>query len=154
MNIPSYHYRGSHIKITWPSYLHSRNPYSWKDGLYTEMGHSPDSKVHEANMGPTWVLSTPGGPHVGPMNLAIWEAFSISQIHFCHAGCALAGTSTSLMGYDTFTYQIGQQHIWHFYTWMRWKEKRYQQSNLSQINIFPFIKVMIYPFKHAIDKHC
>ena len=23
-------------------------------------------------MGPTWVLSSPGGPHVGPMNLAIW----------------------------------------------------------------------------------
>ena len=32
----------------------------------------PDSKVHGANMGPTWVLSAPGGPHVGPMNLAIW----------------------------------------------------------------------------------
>ena len=31
----------------------------------------PDSKVHAANMGPTWVLSTPGGPHVGPINLAI-----------------------------------------------------------------------------------
>ena len=31
----------------------------------------PDSKVHEANMGPTWVLSAPDGPHVGPMNLAI-----------------------------------------------------------------------------------
>ena len=31
----------------------------------------PDSKVHGANMGPTWVLSSPGGPHVGPMNLAI-----------------------------------------------------------------------------------
>ena len=30
----------------------------------------PDSKVHEANMGPTWVLSAPDGPHVGPMNLA------------------------------------------------------------------------------------
>ena len=24
-------------------------------------------------MGPTWVLSAPNGPHVGPMNLAIWE---------------------------------------------------------------------------------
>ena len=24
-------------------------------------------------MGPTWVLSAPGGPHVGPMNLAIRE---------------------------------------------------------------------------------
>ena len=31
----------------------------------------PDSKVHVANMEPTWVLSAPGGPHVGPMNLAI-----------------------------------------------------------------------------------
>ena len=32
----------------------------------------PDTKVHGANMGPAWVLSSPGGPHVGPMNLAIW----------------------------------------------------------------------------------
>ena len=31
----------------------------------------PDSKDHGANMGPTWVLSAPGGPHVGPINLAI-----------------------------------------------------------------------------------
>ena len=32
----------------------------------------PDSKVHGANMGPTWVLSAPGGPHVALMNLALW----------------------------------------------------------------------------------
>ena len=31
-----------------------------------------ESKVHGANMGPTWALSAPDGPHVGPMNLAIW----------------------------------------------------------------------------------
>ena len=31
----------------------------------------PDSKVHGANVGPTWVLSVPDGPHVGPMNLVI-----------------------------------------------------------------------------------
>ena len=31
----------------------------------------PDSKDIRANMGPTWVLSAPGGPHVGPMNLDI-----------------------------------------------------------------------------------
>ena len=37
----------------------------------------PDSKVYEANMGPTWVLWAPGGPDVGSMNLAIWAiAFS------------------------------------------------------------------------------
>ena len=32
----------------------------------------PNSKVHWAKMGPTWVLSAPDGPHVGPMNFAIW----------------------------------------------------------------------------------
>ena len=34
-------------------------------------GKTPDSKVHGANMGPSWVLSAPDGPHVGHMNLAI-----------------------------------------------------------------------------------
>ena len=38
----------------------------------------PDSKVHGANMGPTWVLSAPDGPHVGPMNLVIRDATSCS----------------------------------------------------------------------------
>ena len=31
----------------------------------------PDSNVHGANMGPTWVLSAPDWLHVGPMNIAI-----------------------------------------------------------------------------------
>ena len=35
-------------------------------------GNCPDSKVHGANMGPTWGQQDPGGPHVGHMNLAIW----------------------------------------------------------------------------------
>ena len=32
-----------------------------------------DSKVHGDNMGPPWVLSAPDGPHVGPMNLTIYQ---------------------------------------------------------------------------------
>ena len=32
----------------------------------------PNSKVHGANMGPIWGRQDPGGPHVGPMNLAFW----------------------------------------------------------------------------------
>ena len=32
----------------------------------------PDSKVHGANMGPIWGRQDLGGPHVGPMNFAIW----------------------------------------------------------------------------------
>ena len=35
--------------------------------------HNPDSKVHGANMGPIWGQQDPGGPHVGPMDLAIWK---------------------------------------------------------------------------------
>ena len=33
----------------------------------------PDYKVHGANMGPIWGRQDPGGPHVGPMDLAIWD---------------------------------------------------------------------------------
>ena len=45
---------------------------------------NPDSKGHGANMGPTWVLSAPGEPHVGPMNLVIREYVSnlYSNTHF------------------------------------------------------------------------
>ena len=35
----------------------------------------PDSKVHGTNMGPIWGRQDPGGPHVGPVNFAIWGAF-------------------------------------------------------------------------------
>ena len=47
----------------------------WK---LTQRSHSlqtPDSDVHRANMGPIWVRQDPGGPHVGPMNFAIWGVF-------------------------------------------------------------------------------
>ena len=43
---------------------------------YLVLTDNPYSKVHEANMGPTWVLSAPDGPHVGPMNLTRGEAIS------------------------------------------------------------------------------
>ena len=37
--------------------------------------HIPDSKVYGVNMGSTWVLPAPDGPHVGPMKLAIRDVF-------------------------------------------------------------------------------
>ena len=39
---------------------------------------TPDSKAIWGPMGPTWVLSAPDGPHVGPMNLAIRDAVNVS----------------------------------------------------------------------------
>ena len=46
----------------------------------------PDCKVHGANMGPTWGWQDPGGPHVGPMNLAIW-ALTGARALFQHNDC-------------------------------------------------------------------
>ena len=36
---------------------------------------TPDSKIHGTNMGPTWVLSAPDAPHIGPVNLAIRDDY-------------------------------------------------------------------------------
>ena len=44
----------------------------------------PDNKVHGANMGPTWVLSAPDGPHVGPTNLVIREQLQVLQLVIFH----------------------------------------------------------------------
>ena len=43
----------------------------------TDCRSVPDSKVHGANMGPIWDRQDPGGPHVGPVNFAIWGVFRI-----------------------------------------------------------------------------
>ena len=49
----SSNYRHHHTNQRWPSKF-------------------PDSKLHGANLGPIWGRQDPGGPHVGPMNFAIW----------------------------------------------------------------------------------
>ena len=41
---------------------------------------TPDNKFHVVHMGPTWVLSSPGGPHVGPMNLALRDCLHCSNM--------------------------------------------------------------------------
>ena len=34
--------------------------------------HSPDTQAHGTNIGPIWGRQDPGGPHVVPMDFAIW----------------------------------------------------------------------------------
>ena len=41
--------------------------------IIATLSYNQDGKVHGANVGPTWVLAAPDGPHVGSMNLAIRE---------------------------------------------------------------------------------
>ena len=51
-------------------------------GVCVDSYSNPDSKVHGANMWPIWGRrQDPGGPHVSPMNFAIWD-FIHSQTHY------------------------------------------------------------------------
>ena len=54
--------------------------------ILNTLRNNPDSKVRGANMGPTWVLSAPDGPHAGPMNLAIREWLT-SEEKFTSVSC-------------------------------------------------------------------
>ena len=57
--------------------------------LLIELNYSiPNSKVHGTNMGPTWVLSAPDGPHVGPVNFDIWDAL---VVYLTQIVCATVG---------------------------------------------------------------
>ena len=63
-------------------------------GLHVSMDIFPDSQVHGANMGPIWGRQDPGGPHVGPMNIAIWDCmywFPKSPVIPCGPTCILCG---------------------------------------------------------------
>ena len=68
--------------ITINSFLSVVNIRQWADFNYLNW------TAHGANMGPTWVLSAPGGPHVGPINLVIkvplklWHAWRTPSHNF------------------------------------------------------------------------
>ena len=64
----------------------NRLPCTWSDGreIETRSMYSPqrmekvtypDSEVYGANMGSTWGQQDPGGPDIGPVNLATWDVF-------------------------------------------------------------------------------
>ena len=54
----------------------------------------PDSKTHGANMGPIWGRRDPGGPHVGPMNFAIWGLTSPNAVIVASFWFKITATST------------------------------------------------------------
>ena len=76
----------------WPLRLYSQRKLndievgaSWRHFYGQRLHSSPESKVHGANMGPTWVLSALVGPHVGPVNFAIWIVWN-NEIRRHHDG--------------------------------------------------------------------
>ena len=75
-------YQNGHHLNQWGRRPHSS--YALMGGNMLTERHRPDGKVHAANMGPTWVLSAPDGPHVSPMNLAIWVGPVYKVCLFCY----------------------------------------------------------------------
>ena len=61
--------RGSRINYLAPG----RTEWNVIDTFSNIFKRIPDGKIHGANMGPIWGRRDPGGPHVGPMNLAFWD---------------------------------------------------------------------------------
>ena len=88
----------------WQIYKH----YSREEGWYTalksindiRMVIIPDSKVHGANSGPTWVLSDPDGPHVGPRNHAIREGSKECIQHWSQTAVPIV-LKTGRISYNT-----------------------------------------------------
>ena len=60
------------------------SPFTLSEKIVWELQVYPDSKVHGASMGPIWGRQDPGGPHVGPMNFAIWVKLWYA-IHWANA---------------------------------------------------------------------
>ena len=73
----------------------------------------PGSKVDVANMGPTWVLSAPGVPHVGPMNLAIrvvkwpWRVFFVNRAVSNHNNTEQIWTTRTMYVLSFITLLLG-----------------------------------------------
>ena len=63
---------------------------------------TPDRKVHGANMGPNWGRQDPGGPHVGPVNLAIWDYY--------HKAVYVSSFLQVSLSLDTFRYNAVEYH--------------------------------------------
>ena len=58
-------------------------------------------------MGPTWVLSAPGGPHVGPMNLVIRVEYPMTHTHILVLLCFVVIIALLLSG----TCYVSTHHI-------------------------------------------
>ena len=58
-----------------------RNHLLYTMHMFNNISIASCNKVHRANMGPTWVLSAPDGPHVCPKNLAIRDVINIAILY-------------------------------------------------------------------------
>ena len=93
----------------------------------------PDSKVHGANMGPTWVLPAPDGPHVGHKNHAIG-----GTVHFNMRLCCQQTNAWVCQDWDQGVFQKKKccMKMIYFNVWARysvWNFKGYLWNSTQNI---------------------
>ena len=65
----------------WTDIRKDRYPDGWMVVMDKQV--NPGSKAPGANMGPSWGQQDPDGPHVGPLNFAIWvDTWITRQVYF------------------------------------------------------------------------
>ena len=84
----SYHRLTAIYSTKWLANYHNGSKMElWKVTINHPPIYNPYSKFHGPNMGPTWVLSAPDWPHVGPMNLAVREGINVIVWKFQLEAC-------------------------------------------------------------------
>ena len=93
---------------------------------------SPDSRGHGANMEPIWGRQDPGGPHVGPMNLAIW-------VCLCRLIMLLSLTSHSKSADSRNLLQVSHHYYYPMLISRRYGESKYKHHfpNIILLAIIP-----------------
>ena len=97
-------------------------PYLADHGIY------PDNKVYGANMGPIWGRQDPDGPHVGPMNFAIWVVNGDRHIHV---------QSDRIDLHNSISIGIKSSQASQLYTavWLNLKAKYYVLKDIQNMNV-------------------
>ena len=88
----------------------------------------PESKVHGANVGPTWGRQDPGGPHVGHMNFVIWDMAPIYKAFRDNDGVYFS-YFTCRQSIDYLVFFIRRRAYIHFSNMFCFPENRYIWSH-------------------------
>ena len=83
----------------------------------------PDSKVYGVNMGPTWVLSAPDGPHVGPTNLAIRDDIVDQTYNYSIRGNLLKWFESYLCFSSNTDHEFCCHKYWPFISLLFWQHE-------------------------------
>ena len=100
----------------------------------------PGNKVHEAYMGPTWGRQDPGGPHVGPMNLAIRDVLR---------DCTFIITTTSPKGWNRGILMCVVRPVSSWWLPMDWRQIGTRSTSITMLIQLSLWRHINHTIQHA-----